>query len=132
MVNDPIADLIVRIKNASVRGKDVVELPWTKMRESISNVLKEAKFLEEVQVKTEGNAKKLELTLHYNKSENIAAITGIKRISKPGVRRYVKSDKITRVLGGAGMVVLSTSKGIMSGEQARKSNLGGEVLFEIW
>ena len=131
VVTDTIADMLTRIRNASSMGYVEVTVPASNLKEDIARILKEEGFIKDYKVKSEDNKKNLELTLKYgNKKERV--ITGLKRISKPGLRVYVKSDEVPRVLNGLGIAIISTSKGLMTDKEARKQNLGGEVLAYIW
>ena len=131
VVTDTIADMLTRIRNASSMGYVDVTVPASNLKEDIAKILKEEGFIKDYKVKSEDNKKNLELTLKYgNKKERV--ITGLKRISKPGLRVYVKSDEVPRVLNGLGIAIISTSKGLMTDKEARKQNLGGEVLAYIW
>ena len=126
-VTDPIADLLTRIRNAARAQKWTVHVPYSKMKEAVCKVLKEHGYLSEISVSGEGIAKELVLELHDNKSE-----LHLKSISKPGQRIYVKSKEIPRVLDGLGLAILSTPKGIMDGEKARKAKIGGEYICEVY
>lgn len=130
MVNDPIADLIVRIKNASAIGTKEIELPYSIMKHSVSSVLKTAGFIEDVQKKGKKEQKILALTLpaRLRNSKPLQAT----RISKPSKRVYIKASEIKPVRNGRGVVILSTPKGILSGSDARKENVGGELLCKVW
>ena len=131
VVTDTIADMLTRIRNASSMGYVEVTVPASNLKEDIARILKEEGFIKDYKVKSEDSKKNLELTLKYgNKKERV--ITGLKRISKPGLRVYVKSDEVPRVLNGLGIAIISTSKGLMTDKEARKQNLGGEVLAYIW
>ena len=131
VVTDTIADMLTRIRNANSMGYTEVTVPASNLKEDIAKILKEEGFIKDYKVKSEDNKKNLELTLKYgNKKERV--ITGLKRISKPGLRVYVKSDEVPRVLNGLGIAIISTSKGLMTDKEARKQNLGGEVLAYIW
>jgi small subunit ribosomal protein S8 len=131
VVTDTIADMLTRIRNANSMGYTNVTVPASNLKEDIAKILKEEGFINDYKVKSEDNKKNIELTLKYgNKKEKV--ITGLKRISKPGLRVYVKSDEIPRVLNGLGIAIISTSKGLMTDKEARKQNLGGEVLAYIW
>ena len=131
VVTDTIADMLTRIRNASSMGYTEVTVPASNLKEDIARILKEEGFIKDYKVKSEDSKKNLELTLKYgNKKERV--ITGLKRISKPGLRVYVKSDEVPRVLNGLGIAIISTSKGLMTDKEARKQNLGGEVLAYIW
>ena len=128
-MNDPISDLLARIRNASRVMLPVVELPHSKMKESIAHILKKEGYVHEVAV--EGKTpKKIKLKLKYEGRKSV--IEGLRRVSTPGLRRYVGATEIPRVRGGLGISVVSTSQGVMTGTQARKSNLGGELLCYVW
>lgn len=129
-MSDPIADMLTRIRNAHMANLEVAEVPYSKIKSEITRVLKKEGYITDYVV--EGGTKKvLRIYLKYA-SENEAAIRGLKRVSKPGLRKYVKSDRIPKVLGGLGINVVSTSQGIMTDKEARKSKVGGEVLCSIW
>ncbi|MBI4127175.1 30S ribosomal protein S8 [Candidatus Peregrinibacteria bacterium] len=127
MTTDPIADLITRIRNAARARKTMVHIPYSKMKESICVVLKKYQYIEGVAIGGEGIEKELVLELKPDKKD-----IHLKRISKPGQRIYVHSKEIPKVLDGLGMAVVSTPKGVMSGREARKQNLGGEYLCEVY
>lgn len=129
-MTDPIADLLTRIRNAQMAGHQTVNVPHSKIKEELANLIKENNYLESVKITGEKTKKTLELTLKYiNKSP---AIEKIDRISTPGRRIYVKADKILKVLSGYGITILSTNKGIITGESAKKKNIGGEIICQIW
>jgi small subunit ribosomal protein S8 len=131
VVTDKIADMLTRIRNANSMGYTDVTVPASKMKIEIARILKEEGFIKDYKVSGEGVQKTIELTLKYgNKKEKV--ITGLKRISKPGLKVYVKNDEIPKVLNGLGIAIISTSKGIMTDKEARKQNVGGEVLAYIW
>lgn len=131
MINDHISDMITRIKNAYAMHKKTVSMPYTKVLESVANVLLSEKYISKVEVKGEGvTDKQLVVSLSYK--EDTAAISSIKRISKPGVRIYRRVDSFKPVLSGLGIAILSTSKGIMSDRTAKINKIGGEVLLELW
>lgn len=131
MINDHISDMITRIKNASAMHKKTVSMPHTKVLEAIAKVLQEEKYIAKFEVKGEGiTDKELVITLSYK--EDVAAISSIKRVSKPGVRIYKRIDNLKPVLSGMGTAIVSTSKGIMSLRQAKIAKIGGEVLLELW
>lgn len=131
VVTDTIADMLTRIRNANSMGYEEVTVPASKLKVELSKILKEEGFIKEYKVVSEGVQKNILLTLKYgNKKERV--ITGLKRISKPGLRVYVKSDEVPKVLNGFGIAIISTSKGIMTDKEARKQNLGGEVLAYVW
>lgn len=127
---DQVADLITRIRNAIMVGKTEIRVPTSKLKVAVAEGLKKANFIEAVNVE----AGKPRGTLHVviNHPADIARINEITKISKPGRRVYVNADKIPKVKSGRGIVLISTSKGIMSGEEARKNRLGGEVLVKVW
>ncbi len=131
MVNDPITDMFIRIKNAQAVNKETVSFPFSKTKQEIANILKKEKLISDFEKKGRGAKKRLELGLSY-KSGNLPAITDFKRISKPGQRRYVGRQEIFPVKGGYGLSIISTSRGIMSGKDAKKNKMGGEVLIEVW
>ena len=131
MVNDIIADMLTRIRNAVAMKYKTVEVLSSKMTKEIATILTNEGYIDGFEEKTEGASKTLTLNLKYGqRKENV--ITGLKRISKPGLRVYVKCDEIPKVLNGLGIAIISTSKGIMTDKEARKENLGGEVLAYIW
>jgi len=128
-MTDPISDLLTRIRNATRALLPEVEMPHSKMKESLVAILQKEGYIAACTV--EGKpAKQLRLKLKYQGRKGV--IAGIKRVSKPGLRHYVNATQIPRVLGGMGTVILSTSRGLMTGSQARKQNLGGEVLCFVW
>jgi small subunit ribosomal protein S8 len=131
VVTDTIADMLTRIRNANSMGYEEVTVPASKLKVELARILKEEGFIKEYKVVSENVEKNILLTLKYgNKKEKV--ITGLKRISKPGLRVYVKSDEVPKVLNGLGIAIISTSKGIMTDKEARKNNLGGEVLAYVW
>lgn len=127
VVTDTIADMLTRIRNANQMRYETVEIPTSNIKTEIARILKEEGFIKEYKV--EGRT--LTVTLKYAENKE-RVITGLKRISKPGLRVYAKNDEIPRVLNGLGIAILSTSKGIMTDKEARKQNIGGEVLAYIW
>jgi small subunit ribosomal protein S8 len=128
-MSDPIADLLTRIRNAGRALLPAVELPHSRMKESVAKILKSEGYVADVTV--EGDAKKkLKIRLKYQGKKNV--IEGLKRVSRPGLRRYVGSTEIPRVLNGMGISILSTPEGVMTGAQAKKKNLGGELLCQVW
>ena len=128
-MNDPISDMLTRIRNANLALLPAINLPHSKMKESIAGILKREGYIADFSV--EGQLpKKLGLKLKYQGKKSV--IEGLQRISSPGLRRYVGATEIPRVRGGLGVAVISTSEGVMTGNQARKKNLGGELLCYIW
>ena len=126
---DPVSDMLTRIRNASRALLPTVELPHSRMKESIAHILKKEGYIADVAV--DGKTKKtLKLKLKYDGRKGV--IEGLRRVSTPGLRRYVSSTEIPRVRGGLGISIVSTSQGIMSGNQARKSNVGGELVCYVW
>jgi small subunit ribosomal protein S8 len=131
MVNDPIGDFIIRIKNASMVGKPAVVAPHSKLRLAVAEVLAQEGYLASVNKKGKKVGKTLEVSLSYNKDKS-PRISGVERVSKPGRRIYKSASEIRPVKYGHGRLILSTPKGILTGESAQKENVGGEVLFKIW
>ncbi len=131
MVTDPIADMLTRIRNANQMRYKEVEVPASKMKLEIARILKEEGFINDYKVKKNEVQSILVLSLKYSdKKERV--ITGLKRISKPGLRVYAKAEELPRVLNGLGIAIVSTSKGVMTDKQARRESLGGEVLAFVW
>ena len=128
-MSDPISDMLTRIRNAGAAQLPLVKLPHSRIKESAARILKESGFVAEVS--TAGDKKK-ELSIRLKFDGKKSVIEGLKRVSKPGLRRFVGSTEIPRVRGGLGVAVLSTSEGLMTDVQARKKNLGGELLFFVW
>lgn len=131
MVNDPISDLIIRIKNAGMVGKREVVLPYSRLKHAIADKLVDAGFLVSVEKRGKKVAKELAVTLKYNGAEK-HVVEEVKRISKPGRRMYIKAADIHRIRYGKGKIILSTPAGILTGEEAKAKNVGGEQLFMIW
>ena len=130
-MTDPIADMLTRLRNANSVLHDKVEIPGSKIKKAIASVLKEEGFIKDFTFTENNKQGVLTLTLKYGpKREKV--ISGIKRISKPGLRMYAKHAELPKVLGGLGIAIISTSKGIMSDKQARKVGLGGEVIAYVW
>ena len=131
MTTDPIADMLTRIRNAQVVKKDSVTLENSKMKKAIANILLEEGYIASVEEVQDGAFSNLVIKLKYGpKGEKV--ITGLKRISKPGLRIYASSEELPKVLGGLGIAIVSTSKGVMTDKNARKLGVGGEVLAYIW
>lgn len=131
VVTDPIADLLTRIRNANTANHEVVEVPASKLKRAILNILKDEGFINDYEMRTEGPQGVLRVVLKYG-PEKEKVITGLRRISRPGLRVYAARTEIPRVLGGLGIVILSTSKGVLSGKQAKRAGVGGEVLAYVW
>ena len=130
VVTDTIADMLTRIRNANQMRYEEVQVPASNIKKEIARILKEEGFIKDYKIVSDDAQGTIVLTLKYNKKERV--ITGLKRISKPGLRVYAKNDNIPKVVNGLGIAIISTSKGIMTDKQARKENIGGEVLAYIW
>lgn len=131
MVNDPIADMLTRMRNALSAKHKSVSVPTSKMKLAIANLLKEEGFIEDVKVEGEGVNANLVIDFKFGPN-NQRVINGLRRISKPGLRIYASANDLPRVLNGLGIAIVSTSKGLMTDRQARKENIGGEVLAYVW
>ena len=131
-MSDPIADMLTRIRNANTAKHDTVDVPASKMKLAIAEILLEEGYIKNFEVIEEGNFKTIHITLKYGVDKNDKIISGIKRISKPGLRVYAGKEDMPKVLGGLGTVILSTNKGIMTGKNAKAANVGGEVLCYVW
>lgn len=131
IVNDPIADMLTRIRNANQMRYKEVEVPASNIKIEIARILKEEGFISDYKIKKNDVQNIITLNLKYGEKKE-RVITGLKRISKPGLRVYAKADEVPRVLNGLGIAIVSTSKGVMSDKQARAARLGGEVLAYIW
>ena len=131
VMTDPIADMLTRLRNANSVLHDKVEIPGSKIKRAIAGVLKEEGFIKDFTFTENNKQGILTLTLKYG-PEREKVISGIKRISKPGLRMYAKCAELPKVLGGLGIAIISTSKGIMSDKQARKAGLGGEIIAYVW
>lgn len=130
-MTDPIADMLTRIRNASSVFHDAVDIPASKLKVELARILKEEGYIRDYKVGEDGKQGIVRIYLKYAPPKR-EVITGIKRISKPGLRVYAKSDQIPKVLGGLGVAVLSTSKGVMTDRQARQARVGGEVICYVW
>lgn len=131
MMTDPVADLLTRIRNANMVYHETVDVPASKLKKAIVEILKEEGFIKNYEVLQDGSRHTLRIYLKYGSNKE-RVISGLKRISKPGLRVYAQKDEIPRVLGGLGIAILSTSKGVMTDKQARKLGIGGEVLCYVW
>ena len=131
-MSDPIADMLTRLRNANTAKHDTVDIPSSKMKIAIADILVDEGFIEKYDLIDEGAFKTIRITLKYGADKNEKIITGIKRISKPGLRIYAGKDEIPTVLGGLGIAILSTNKGIITDKEARKLQVGGEVLAFVW
>ena len=132
MTSDPIADMLTRIRNANTAKHDTVDVPASKIKVAIADILVREGYIAKYDIIEDGIFKTIRVTLKYGADKNEKIITGLKRISKPGLRVYAKSEELPRVLNGLGIAIISTSKGIMTDKEARKENIGGEVLAYIW
>ena len=130
-MSDPLADMMTRIRNAVMVKFDIVAMPCSRNKASIAKVLKDEGFISDFQVTDEGIQGTLKINLKYGPNRE-SVITGIKRISKPGLRKYAKADALPKVLDGLGISIISTSKGIVTDRTARAQNTGGEILCEVW
>lgn len=131
-MSDPIADMLTRIRNANTAKHDVVEVPASKMKKAISEILLNEGYIKGFEVKEDGVKSTIRITLKYGKDKNEKIISGIKKISKPGLRVYADTDNLPKVLGGLGTAIISTSKGVITDKEARKLGVGGEVIAFIW
>lgn len=131
-MSDPIADMLTRIRNANTAKHDTVDIPSSKMKLAIANILLDEGYIVKYDIVEEGGFPVIRITLKYGADKNEKIITGIKRISKPGLRVYAGKDDIPRVLGGLGVAILSTNKGVITDKEARKLQVGGEVLAFVW
>ncbi len=132
MTSDPIADMLTRIRNANTAKHDTVDIPSSKIKVAIADILVDEGYIEKYEMIEEGSFKTIRVTLKYGADKNEKIITGIKRISKPGLRVYAGKDEIPSVLGGLGIAILSTNQGIITDKEARKLQVGGEVLAFVW
>jgi len=130
-ITDPIADLLLRVRNALTAHKELVEIPLNSSKKRIAEILKQEGFIKDVQVIKEGVQGKLRIFLKYGPHRQ-KAITGLKRVSKPGLRVYVTKDEIPKIFGGLALLILSTNKGIISDKRARELKVGGEIMCYVW
>ena len=131
-MSDPIADMLTRIRNANTAKHDTVDIPASKMKQAIADILLKEGYVKAVDVVEEGNFKTIRITLKYGANKNEKILTDLKRISKPGLKVYAKANSIPRVLNGLGTAIISTSRGLMTDKNARKEGLGGEVICYVW
>ena len=131
-MSDPIADMLTRIRNANTAKHDTVDVPASKMKLAIADILLKEGYIAKYDLVEDGVFKTLHITLKYGVDKNEKVITGLKRISKPGLRIYAGSQEIPRVLGGLGIAILSTNQGVITDKEARKLHVGGEVLAFVW
>ncbi len=131
-MSDPIADMLTRIRNANTAKHDTVDIPSSKMKLAIAEILLEEGFVKKVDLVDNGNFKDIRITLKYGKDKNDRIITGLKRISKPGLRVYANKEQLPKVLDGLGIAILSTNHGVITDKKARELQVGGEVLAFVW
>ena len=129
-ITDPIADMLTRIRNANSARHDTVDVPASNMKKSIAQILLDEGYIKSYQIVDDGTQGVIHITLKYNGKDKV--ITGLRRVSKPGLRVYAGADELPRVLKGLGIAIISTSKGVMTDKEARKANVGGEVLAFVW
>ncbi|MBQ1750220.1 MAG: 30S ribosomal protein S8 [Lachnospiraceae bacterium] len=131
-ISDPIADMLTRIRNANTAKHDTVDIPVSKIKVSIADILVNEGYIEKYEIVPDGNFEAIRVTLKYGDNKNEKIISGIKKISKPGLRVYAGKDEVPSVLGGLGIAILSTNKGVITDKEARKLGVGGEVLAYVW
>lgn len=131
-MSDPIADMLTRIRNANTAKHDTVDVPSSKMKVAIADILVNEGYVKSYEIIENGVQKTMRITLKYGADKNEKVITGVKRISKPGLRVYANTDELPRVLGGMGTAIISTNKGVITDKQARKLGVGGEVIAFVW
>ena len=131
-MSDPIADMLTRIRNANTAKHDTVDIPASKMKEAIAKILLDEGYIKNYEITGEGVTRTIKVTLKYGKDKTQKTITGIKRISKPGLRVYANAEDMPKVIGGLGVAIISTNKGVITDKEARNMNVGGEVLAFVW
>ena len=131
-VNDPIADMLTRIRNANTAKHDTVDVPASKMKLAIAQILFDEGYIKKFDIVEEGNFKTIRITLKYGADKNDKIISGIQRISKPGLRVYASKEDLPKVLGGLGIAIISTNQGVVTDKKARELQVGGEVLAFVW
>ena len=131
-MSDPIADMLTRIRNANTAKHDTVDVPASKMKLAIANILVDEGYIAKYDLVEDGAFKTIQITLKYGADKNEKVISGLKRISKPGLRVYANTEDIPKVLGGLGTAIISTNKGVVTDKEARKLGVGGEVLCFVW
>ena len=131
-MTDPIADMLTRIRNANTAKHDTVDVPASKMKLSIAKILLDEGYIKSYELVENGNFNDIHITLKYGASKNEKIISGLQRISKPGLRVYASKDELPKVLGGLGVAIISTNKGVITDKEARKLGVGGEVLCFVW
>ncbi len=131
-MSDPIADMLTRIRNANTAKHDTVDVPSSKMKVAIADILTKEGYVKGYEIIEDGAKKTMRITLKYGKDKNEKVISGIKRISKPGLRVYANTEELPKVLGGMGTAIVSTNKGVITDKEARKLGVGGEVIAYVW
>ena len=131
-MSDPIADMLTRIRNANTAKHDTVDIPSSKMKLAIADILVKEGYIAMYELIEDGSFKTIRVTLKYGADKNEKIITGLKRISKPGLRVYAGAEELPKVLGGLGVAIISTNEGVMTDKEARQKNVGGEVLAFVW
>jgi small subunit ribosomal protein S8 len=131
-MSDPIADMLTRIRNANTAKHDTVDVPASKMKIAIANILLDEGYIKKYDLVEEGNFQTIRIELKYGADKNEKIITGLKRISKPGLRVYANAEELPKVLGGLGVAIISTNHGVITDKEARKLKIGGEVLAFVW
>ena len=131
-MSDPIADMLTRIRNANTAKHDTVDVPSSKMKLAIAQILLDEGYIKKFEVIEDGNFKTIHITLKYGADKNEKIISGIKRISKPGLRVYANREELPKVLGGLGVAIISTNQGVITDKKARELGVGGEVLAFVW
>ena len=131
-MSDPIADMLTRIRNANTAKHDTVDVPASKMKIAIANILLDEGYISKYDLVEEGNFQTIRIELKYGADKNERIITGLKRISKPGLRVYANREELPNVLGGLGVAIISTNQGVITDKEARKLQVGGEVLAFVW
>ena len=131
-MSDPIADMLTRIRNANTAKHDTVDIPSSKMKVAIADILADEGYIKRYDIVEDGTFKTIHITLKYGADKNEKVISGLKRISKPGLRVYANSEEMPKVLGGLGIAIVSTNKGVVTDKEARKLGVGGEVLCFVW
>ena len=131
-MSDPIADMLTRIRNANTAKHDTVDIPASKMKVAIADILVREGYIKKYDIEEVESFKTIHVTLKYGKDKNVKIITGLKRISKPGLRVYASKEDMPKVLGGLGVAIISTNKGVITDREARQPNIGGELLCEVW
>ena len=131
-MSDPIADMLTRIRNANTAKHDTVDIPSSKMKVAIADILQKEGYIKKYELVDNGNFKDIRITLKYGSTKDEKIISGIKRISKPGLRIYAGKDELPKVLGGLGIAIVSTNNGVITDKEARKLKVGGEIIAYVW